>query len=124
LLASSWPLLVACGGENDDAQRALDGLNGGSASVRLREALEKGGGISFCSITPQAQATGNLVLTIVMRSEAWVQATMDPEREVRSEDVTTGGNFAQLFGTQAERDLREHGKPCRVSPADGTVSLR
>ena len=125
LLAVSANLLAACGGDTDDLQVAVDRLNGGLASSRLRASLEAGGGLSFCRVTPEPDRPNRLRLTVVMKNDSWYQATLDPEvdEKLRSENVTTGKNYAQVFGPDREAELRKTGRACTVSVTDGAVSL-
>jgi hypothetical protein len=122
LWAISGFVLVGCGGQNNDEQRAVANFNAAYGTVPLREAVKNGGGVSFCRIAPQPQRSGHLLLTAVMKNGSWLQATIDPDVGLRSEDITTGRDFAGLYGTKGEAELRERGKACRVSP-DGEVSL-
>jgi hypothetical protein len=125
VLAVSANLLAACGGDTDDLQVAVDRLNGGPASSRLRESVEAGGGVSFCRITPQPDRAERLQLTVVMKDGGWYQATLDPEQEekLQTENVTTGENYAQRFGREHQAELRMTGRACTVSVTDGAVSL-
>jgi hypothetical protein len=70
LLAVSANPLAACGGDTDDLQVAVDRLNGGPASVRLRESLEAGGDLSFCGVTPEPDRPSRLLLTVVMKNDS------------------------------------------------------
>jgi hypothetical protein len=125
VLAVSANLLAACGGDTDDLQVAVDRLNGGPASSRLRESLEAGGGLSFCRVTPEPKRPNRLLLTVVMKNDSWYEATLDPEQDekLRSENVTTGKNYAQRFGREHRAELRMTGRACTVSPTDGAVTL-
>jgi hypothetical protein len=126
LLAISANLLAACGGgSKDDLQVAVDRLNGGPASTRLRESLEAGGGVSFCRITPQPDHPERLQLTVVMKDSGWYLATLDPEMDekLQTENVTTGKNYAQRFGHEHQAELRMTGRACTVAANDGAVSL-
>lgn len=125
LLAVSANLLAACGGDTDDLEVAVDRLNGGPASSRLRNSLEAGGGLSFCRVTPEPDRPNRLLLTVVMKNDSWYQATLDPEvdEKLRGENVTTGKNYAQVFGPDREAELRKTGRECTVSVTDGAVSL-
>jgi hypothetical protein len=125
LLAVSANLLASCGGDTDDLQVAVDRLNGGPASVRLRDSLEAGGGLSFCRVTPEPDRPNRLLLTVVMKNDSWYQAALDPEEDekLRSENVTTGKSYAQDFGPEREAELRKTGRACTVAVTDGAVSL-
>lgn len=125
LLAVSANLLAACGGDNDDLQVAVDRLNGGPPSSRLRESLEAGGGLSFCRVTPEPDRPNRLMLTVVMKNDSWYEATLDPEgdEKLRRENVTTGENYGRVFGPDREAELRKTGRACTVSVTDGAVSL-
>ena len=126
LLAVSANLLAACGGGGkDDLQVAVDRLNGGDASIRLRASLATGGGVSLCRITPQPNRPERLQLTVVMKDGSWYQATLDPEQDeqLQTENVTTGKNYAQRFGREHQAELRMTGRACTVSPDDGAVAL-
>ena len=125
LLAVSANLLAACGGDTDDLQVAVDRLNGGPASIRLRESLEAGGGLSFCRVTLEPDRPNRLLLTVVMKNDSWYTATLDPEEDekLRRENATTGENYAQVFGPEREAELRQTGRACTVSVTDGAVSL-
>ena len=125
LLAVSANVFAACGGDPDDLEVAVDRLNGGPASSRLRNSLEAGGGLSFCRVTPEPDRPNRLLLTVVMKNDSWYQATLDPEEDekLRRENVTTGENYAQVFGLDREAELRKTGRECTVSVTDGAVSL-
>jgi hypothetical protein len=125
LLAVSANLFAACGGDTDDLQVAVDRLNGGPASVRLRDSLEAGGGLSFCRVTPEPDRPNRLLLTVVMKNDSWYQAALDPEEDekLRSENVTTGKSYAQDFGPEREAELRKTGRACTVAVTNGAVSL-
>ena len=104
LLAVSANLLAACGGGGkDDLQVAVDRLNGGDASVRLRASLAEGGGVSLCRITPQPDRPERLQLTVVMKDGSWYQATLDPEMDekLRSENVATGKELRAALRARA-----------------------
>ena len=119
MLAASAPALAACDGKNDDAQRAVDRFNGGNAPLVLREFLENGGAVSSCRIAVRPERSDQQLLTVITKTGGWLQATIDPERTLPSQDVTVGGNF----DPQTEADLRKRGKACRVSAADGSLAL-
>jgi hypothetical protein len=125
LLAVSANLLTACGGDTDDLQVAVDRLNGGPASVHPRESLEAGGGLSFCRVTPEPDRPNRLLVFVVMKNNSWYQATLDPEADekLRRENVTTGKNYAQVFGPDRKAELRKTRRACTVSVTDGAVSL-
>jgi hypothetical protein len=118
LLAASAPALAACDGKNDDAQRAVDRFNGGNAPIVLREFLEKSGAVSWCRIAPRPERSDQQLLTVITKS-GWLQATIDPDRTLPIEDVTVGGDF----DSQTEAELRKRGEACRVSAADGSLTL-
>jgi hypothetical protein len=115
--------LAACGGgKQDDLQDAIDHFNATRSSAVL-ETLARGGPISICRIHPDARRPDYLAVTAVTKSGTWLQATWDPDRTVRSGDVTTGSSYSAKFGADAEEQLRRQGRPCTVSPASGTISL-
>ena len=116
-------LLAACGGgKQDDLQEATDHFNAARSSAVL-ETLERGGPVSTCRVHRDAGRPDYLAVTAVTKSGSWLQAVCDPDRRVRSEDVTTGSSYAGKFGADAEEQLRAQGRPCKVSPASGTISL-
>jgi hypothetical protein len=47
-----------------------------------------------------------------MKNDSWYQATLDPEvdEKLRGENVTTGKNYAQVFGPDREAELRKTGR--------------
>jgi hypothetical protein len=118
LLAASAPALAACDGKNDDAERAVDRFNGGNAPIVLREFLDKSGAVSSCRIAAQPGRSDQL-LTIITKTGGWLQATIDPERTLHSQDVTLGGNF----DPKTEAEYRRRGEACRASATDGSLSL-
>jgi hypothetical protein len=116
-------LLAACGGGNqDDLQDAIGQFNAARSGAVL-ETLERGGPISTCRVHPGAGRPDYLAVTAVTTSGSWLQAVWDPDRKVRSEDVTTGSSYSGKFGAHAEEQLRSQGRPCTVFPASGTISL-
>jgi hypothetical protein len=117
------PTVAACGSKNGDAQRALDRFNGGYAPVRLRETVERGRGVRVCRIGPQPGRSGYMLLTVLTTNDRWLQATIDPGQTLAIADVTTGASYTDSFGAQAVRELRERGDACKVSAAEGTLSL-
>jgi hypothetical protein len=119
LLAVSAPALAACGGENNDAQRAVDRVNGGSAPILLREFVEEGGKVSSCRLAPRAGRPGEMLLTVMTESDHWLQATIGPEQTLTGQDVTT----SRGFDPKTAAELRARGDACQVSRADGTLSL-
>jgi hypothetical protein len=119
VLAVSAPALAACGGENDEAQRAVTSVNAGSAPILLREFVEQRGKVTSCRLAPRPGYPGQMLLTVFTESRFWLQATIDPDQTLLGEDVTIGGNFDPT--TAAE--LRSRGEACRISPADGSLSL-
>jgi hypothetical protein len=118
LLAASAPVLAACDGKNDDAQRAADRFNGGNAPIVLREFIDERGAVASCRIATQPGRSDHL-LTIIAKTGDWLQATIDPNRTLGSADVTVGGDF----DPQTEAELRRGGEACRVSATDGSLSL-
>jgi hypothetical protein len=60
-----------------------------------------------------------------MKNDSWYKATLDPEEDekLRRENVATGENYAQVFGSDREAELRQTGRACTVSVTDGAVSL-
>jgi len=119
LLAVSAPVLAACGGKNDDAKRAVSSFNRGDAPARALEFMAKSGPVSSCRIAPQPQRSDQLLLTMITKNGSWLQATIDPDATLPSHDVTTGGGF----DPRTEAEYRTRGDACKVSPADGSVSL-
>jgi hypothetical protein len=116
-------MLAACGGgTQDDLQDAIDHFNAARSSAVL-ETLERGGPISTCRVHPDTGRPDYLAVTAVTKSGSWLQAVWNPDRAVRSEDVTTGSSYSGEFGANAEEQLRLQGRPCKVSPASGTISL-
>jgi hypothetical protein len=118
VLAASAPVLAACDGKNDDAQRAVESFNSGNAPIVLREFLGKSGAVSSCLIASQP-GRSDLLLTIITKTHGWAQATIDPGQTLPSHDVTVGGNFPP----KTEADYRKRGERCKVSAADGTLAL-
>jgi hypothetical protein len=119
LLVASAPVLAACDGKGDAAQRAADRFNGGDAPVRLREFIDRSGAISSCRIATRPGQSDQFLLTVISETGGWLQATIDPDETLPSHDVTVGGNF----DSQTEAEYRSRGEPCRVSAEDGSVSL-
>jgi hypothetical protein len=118
-LAASAPALAACDGKNADAERAVDRFNGGNAPIVLREFLEKSGAVSSCRMAVRPERSDQQLLTVIAKTGDWLQATIDPEHTLRSEDVTIGGGF----DPQTEAELRRGGEACKVSAADGSLTL-
>ncbi len=85
----------------------------------LREFLEKSGAVSSCRIAVRPERSDQQLLTVITKAGDWLQATIDPEQTLRSEDVTVGGGV----DPQTEAELRRGGKACRASATDGSLSL-
>lgn len=118
-LAVSAPALAACDGKNDEATRAVRSFNGGDAPARVLEFMARNGPVSSCRIAPRPQRSDQLLLTMITKNGGWLQATIDPAVTLASHDVTMGGGF----DPQTEAEHRTRGVACKVSAADGSVSL-
>jgi hypothetical protein len=119
VLAVSAPALAACGGDDDEAQRAVNSVNGGSVPITLREFVEARGKVSSCRLASRQGYPGQMTLTVVTESDHWLHATIDPDQTLLGQDVTTGGGF----DSQTAAGLASRGDACRISPADGSLSL-
>jgi hypothetical protein len=119
VLAVSAPALAACGGENDDAQRAVNSVNGGSVPITLREFIEARGKVSSCRLASRPGYPGQMTLTVITESDHWLHATIDPDQTLLGQDVTTGGGF----DPKTAGELASRGDACRISSADGSLSL-
>jgi hypothetical protein len=95
-------------------------FNGGNAPIVLREFLERNGAVvSSCRIAVRPENSDQQLLTVIMNTGHWLQATIDPDHTLRIEDVTVGGGF----DAKTEAEYRKRGEPCRVSAADGSLTV-
>jgi hypothetical protein len=117
LLAASAPVIAACDGKNDDAQRAVE-ISTAETQLSSCASGWRRAAVSSCRIAPQPGRSDQL-LTIITTTGRWLQATINPDVTLPAEDVTVGGEFAP----KAEAEYRKRGEACKVSAADGSVSL-
>jgi hypothetical protein len=114
--------LAACGGDGggrDDAQRAVEQVNAGTAPAFVQEFVEASGPIASCHIAPRPEREGEMLLAVVAKSNDWLQGTIDLDTPLLGHDITTGRNL----DAQTLSMLEAEGEPCTVSTEDGTVSL-
>ncbi|MFL6012992.1 MAG: hypothetical protein ACJ74P_01625 [Gaiellaceae bacterium] len=120
-LALAAVSLAACGGggRNDDARRAVEQVNGGTAPFFVREFVDESGPVASCYIAPRPEREGEMLLVVTTKSSYWLQGTIDLDTPLLGQDITTGRNLDAETLSMLESD----GDPCTVSAEDGTVAL-